>query len=984
VSMLGDAEGTVALSASDPGTMSFDDQQMRLAVVDGNDLVTVSAKQLRKDRPSVRRMNLSRLDVRDARTATFDPSTSTWYVLDTANDRIATARIGARRVTAAGSIPLDAVGGDVRAIAFNASDGRLYVATTDMLMAIGRDGRISNRSRLGSLRLKDLRAMTFAPSADTTDDPGTLDLYLVDAGSTSRNGRVIEARQASAPSQAAVAETVSATLVQRIDTSGWSPASPDPSGVAWIPSIDRLWVVDSEVDEVTGAGYHGVNMWQLTRAGVVTDTGTACGVATSNNLCTQVKWGGNAAQTAGSKEPTGAAYDPNANALLMSDDSANRVWIDKPGTDGRFGTGDDVVSAILASSYGIADDEDPEYYSFPGRPQTGHIFFLDGINTEVYDIDPVNGVFGDGNDVATHFDVGKFGPTDFEGLAMDPVTGNLYVGQRDKTSGAQAIFEVTPTGDLVRTISVYGLRASGLTFVSGLAVAPATDGSGRMDIWIVDRAVDNGPNASENDGKLWEVSVPASGTPVDTAPTAVLTAPSGGSTLSGTVQVTATATDDHGVTQVEFLDGSTVIGTDTDGSNGWSTSWDTTTASEGAHQLAARATDNATPTPHVTTSAAVNVTVTNAAAPPTVSITSPAANAIVRNSVTITATASAGTATVEFFDGSTSLGIDTDGSNGWSVSWNTNSASDGAHQLKAVATDTANATATSALVPVTVDNTAPSVSITSPNDGAQLSGTVAVTANAADGAGTGVASVEFFAGSASIGTDTDPSGGWSIQWNTAGVPNGPYSLTARATDRASNTATSAAISVTTTNAVATGVLDVPIRASSDDAEERSPKGNMELTSTDLDMMTDSSNSKQAIGLRFTNVTIPRGATVTSAYVQFQTDQAGSGATTLQIRAQATDNPSTFTTTKSNISSRPRTTASVTWTPVAWPTVGARGPDQRTPNLKAVLEEVFGRNGWGSGNSLVLILTGSGNRTAEAWDETNANAIEPVLHIEYTA
>ena len=104
----------------------------------------------------------------------------------------------------------------------------------------------------------------------------------------------------------------------------------------------------------------------------------------------------------------------------------------------------------------------------------------------------------------THFDVGKFGPTDWEGLASDPASGTLLVGAR-KT---KQIFEVTKTGSLVRTIDASGI--SGMKFLSGLATAPASNGTGQMNYWIVDRAVDNGSNSNENDGRIFEITVAGS------------------------------------------------------------------------------------------------------------------------------------------------------------------------------------------------------------------------------------------------------------------------------------------------------------------------------------------------------------------------------------------------------------------------------------------------------------------------------------------
>ncbi len=94
----------------------------------------------------------------------------------------------------------------------------------------------------------------------------------------------------------------------------------------------------------------------------------------------------------------------------------------------------------------------------------------------------------------------------------------------------------------------------------------------------------------------------------DSPPAVSMTSPAGGSTVSGTILVTADASDDHGVTQVEFLVNGVVIGTDTVGSGGWSVSWDTTTVPDGAHILTARATDTIGQT---TTSSGLSVTVAN-------------------------------------------------------------------------------------------------------------------------------------------------------------------------------------------------------------------------------------------------------------------------------------------------------------------------------------------------------------------------------------
>src|SRR5207247_2119708 len=59
-----------------------------------------------------------------------------------------------------------------------------------------------------------------------------------------------------------------------------------------------------------------------------------------------------------------------------------------------------------------------------------------------------------------------------------------------------------------------------------------------------------------------------------------------------------------------------------------------------------------------------------------------------------------------------------------------------------------------------------------------------------------------------------------------------------------------------------------------------------------------------------------------------------------------------------------------------------GPNQRTPDLGAVIQEIVSRPGWVSGNALVIIVTGNGHRTAYSWDGSHTGA--PLLHVEYDA
>lgn len=100
------------------------------------------------------------------------------------------------------------------------------------------------------------------------------------------------------------------------------------------------------------------------------------------------------------------------------------------------------------------------------------------------------------------------------------------------------------------------------------------------------------------------------GGPTDNPPTVSITGPTGGATVSGSVTVTANASDDGNVVRVEFFVDGASIGTDADGADGWSVVWNTAGVADGSHSLTARATDDAT-SPQTTTSSGVGVTVQN-------------------------------------------------------------------------------------------------------------------------------------------------------------------------------------------------------------------------------------------------------------------------------------------------------------------------------------------------------------------------------------
>ncbi|MDC0712555.1 PHB depolymerase family esterase [Stigmatella sp. ncwal1] len=192
---------------------------------------------------------------------------------------------------------------------------------------------------------------------------------------------------------------------------------------------------------------------------------------------------------------------------------------------------------------------------------------------------------------------------------------------------------------------------------------------------------------------------------------------------------------------------------------------------------------------------------------PTVSLTSPAPGASVSGTVQVTANASdnTGVSKVEFFIDNVPVGSDT--TTPYAYSWNSATATSGTHVLTAKASDAAGNVTTSSAVTVTVtggvsDTTPPTVSLTSPNAGASVTGTVSVTASASDN--TGVTRVDFFIDGALVGqgVPSQPTGTYAYTWNTASASAGSHSLQARAYDAAGNTASSSSVTVTVVSGAA--------------------------------------------------------------------------------------------------------------------------------------------------------------------------------------
>jgi hypothetical protein len=311
---------------------------------------------------------------------------------------------------------------------------------------------------------------------------------------------------------------------------------------------------------------------------------------------------------------------------------------------------------------------------------------------------------------------------------------------------------------------------------------------------------------SSNNQNSKEISIAVSNVVSDTtAPTVSITAPANGATISGTISVTASASDNVGVTKVAFYVDGVLKGTDT--ASPYSYSLGTSTLTNAAHTIKAIAYDAA----NNQGTRQISVTVSNPIADttaPTVTLTSPSNGATIKGIVTVTASASdnVGVSKVAFYVDNVLKSTDT--SSPFSYSLDTNTLSNAAHTIKAIAYDAANNQANHQ-ISVTVSNTvadtaAPTVSITSPANGATVKGTITISASASDNVG--VTKVAFYVDGVLKSTDTTSAYSYSLDTTT--LSNAAHTIKAIAYDAANNQRTHQ-ISVTVSNDKTAPVVQAP-------------------------------------------------------------------------------------------------------------------------------------------------------------------------------
>ncbi|MEX5513495.1 DNRLRE domain-containing protein [Pseudophaeobacter sp. 1A09344] len=267
----------------------------------------------------------------------------------------------------------------------------------------------------------------------------------------------------------AVVQPLSPAVVAIHNTTDYFPGDPsgygsgDPSGIAYVPELDLLFIVDSEHNE--SPYYSPVNLFATRLDGTYVDAFSLISY---------------------SDEPTGVAYNPFNSLLYITDDDANKIFITDPNDPTVL------LGQIDVGALDIKDAEDPVI-----DPATGHIFLLNGSSRELSELS-ATGDLVERTVLPSEIE-------DAEGLAYDAAQDVFYISS-GSTRGT--IFEVDREYNILASTDLLNDYRSPITGgkpkLKGLELAPSSDPNDgdKMSLYAVDYGYDQEP-----DGRLFEINL---------------------------------------------------------------------------------------------------------------------------------------------------------------------------------------------------------------------------------------------------------------------------------------------------------------------------------------------------------------------------------------------------------------------------------------------------------------------------------------------
>jgi DNA-binding beta-propeller fold protein YncE len=247
------------------------------------------------------------------------------------------------------------------------------------------------------------------------------------------------------------------------------PVTTDPSGLAYVPALQTLFVSDSEVEETPY--FRPNNLFALRTDGISTAAYSLLNFT---------------------DEPTGLAFDPTSGHMFICDDDAFTVF--------RVDPANPTVSLgeFLTRPLGATDPEDVAV-----NPHDGHVFIVNGSQE-----DPPNIVETTNTGTLVSSVPLPSVISDPEALAYDPNQDVFYVGG----GFSYNIWRVDRSGQILETIDILKDYRNPIgdarVHVKDLEFAPSSDPNddpGKLNLYLADFG-----NSTVDDGRLIEIELAAS------------------------------------------------------------------------------------------------------------------------------------------------------------------------------------------------------------------------------------------------------------------------------------------------------------------------------------------------------------------------------------------------------------------------------------------------------------------------------------------
>jgi hypothetical protein len=128
-----------------------------------------------------------------------------------------------------------------------------------------------------------------------------------------------------------------------------------------------------------------------------------------------------------------------------------------------------------------------------------------------------------------------------------------------------------------------------------------------------------------------------------------------------------------------------------------------------------------------------------------------------------------------------------------------------------------------------------------------------------------------------------------------------------------------------------------------------------IADSDIPLGSEGTNDERTGGYRFLAVTIPNGASITTATLTrtaYDTYSADPNVCRVYVSGEAADDATVFSTVAGNLNTtaRPRSTAYAVWT------ITTQVADSEyTVDVTTIVQEIVNRAGWASGNALAILI-----------------------------